>query len=158
MEQLLEISNEKMRAENIDIVCETNHHELSHEQKTKKKEFIEYLKKTKTPRTEWVFQLDELAAFDWDNILRSAKPFGPLNVGTDAVLSAATAKIPLCVKYEHLNMYRELKMSFRAMRQAEKDTIKFIKKLDTCAQTEDFLYIIHLLNADDKKEQVKNSY
>ena len=52
-------------------------------------------------------------------------------------------------------MYRELKMSFRAMSQAEKDAIKFIKKLDTCAQTEDFLYIIHLLNADDKKEQVK---
>ena len=106
MEQLLEISNEKMRAENIDIVCETNHHELSHEQKTKKKEFIEYLKKTKTPRTEWVFQLDEPEAWDWDNTLQATKPFGPLNVGTDTVLSAASAKIPLWVKYEHLNMYR----------------------------------------------------
>ena len=35
MEQLLEISNKKMRTENIDIVCETNQHELNHEQKIK---------------------------------------------------------------------------------------------------------------------------
>ena len=109
MEQLLENSKEKMRTENIDIVCETNQHELNHEQKIKKKEFIKYLKKTKIPWREWVFQLDEPEAWDWDNTLRATKPFGPLNVGTDAVLSAATIKIPLWVKHGHLNLYRELR-------------------------------------------------
>ena len=42
------------------------------------------------------------------------------------------------------------------MRQAEKNAIKLIENLDWArAQNEDFLYIIHLLNADDKKERVK---
>ena len=42
------------------------------------------------------------------------------------------------------------------MPQAEKDAIKFIEDLDwACAQTGNLPYIIHLLNADDKKEQVK---
>ena len=75
MELLLEKSNEKMRTENIDDVCEKNQHELNHEQKIKKKEFIKYLKKTKIPWREWVFQLDEPEAWDWDNTLRAAEPF-----------------------------------------------------------------------------------
>ena len=53
-------------------------------------------------------------------------------------------------------MYRELKMSYRAMRQAEKDAIRFIEDIDwACAQTVDLPYTIHLLNVDDRKEQVK---
>ena len=47
-----------------------------------------------------------------------------------------------------------LRMNFRAMRQAEKDAMRFIKNLDTNAKSDDFLYIIHLLNADEKKEKI----
>ena len=57
MGELLEKSSEKMRTENINDVCETNQHELNHEQRAKRKERIEYLKKVKIPQTEWVFHL-----------------------------------------------------------------------------------------------------
>ena len=107
---------------------------MTHEQEIKKKEFIKFLKRKKIPQTEWVFHLDDPETWDWDNSLQATGPFGPLNVGTDAVLSAASSKIPLWVEYEHLNMYRELKMSFRAMRQAEKNAIRFIEDIDwACA-------------------------
>ena len=38
--------------------CEKNLYELYHEQKVKRKERMEYLKKRKIPQTEWVFHLD----------------------------------------------------------------------------------------------------
>ena len=79
-----------MKTENIDEICETNQHELTHEQDIQKKEFIKFLEWSKIPRTEWVFHLDDPETWDWDNSLWPTRPFGPLNVGTDAVLSAAS--------------------------------------------------------------------
>ena len=159
MEQFLEISSEKMRYEEIDEVCETNQDGLNLEQRTKIREGIEYLKKRKIPQTEWVFHLDNPEVWDWDNSLRATEPFGPLNVGTNAVLSAAVVKIPLWIKHEHLNVYKELRWNFKMMRIAEEFAMKFIRDLDmACAQNDDFLYMIYLLKAIEEKKQIKKCY
>ena len=103
-----------------------------------------------------MFHLDDPEVWDWDNSLRATGPFGPLNVGTNAVLSAAIVKIPLWIKYEHLNEYKELRWNFRAMRKAEKVAMGLIEDVDmACAQDNDILYTIYLLTAIKKKEEIK---
>ena len=88
--------------------------------------------------------------------MRSTEPFGSLNVGINVVLSGTVVKIPLWIKHEHLNEYKELRWNFTVMRNAGKYAMKFIKNLDMASTLDDdLLYMIYLLKAIGEKETIK---
>ena len=88
-------------------------------------------------------------AWDWD---RNSH----LNDGVKAVLSNSTYSPPPLwgESGQQLAMFKRIKSKYRAIERAEKAAEEFKKSIDIACNSEDFSFILCLLQADEKAEEI----
>ena len=95
------------------------------------------------------FYLEDPKAWDWDR-----NPH--LNVGVKAVLFNANYSTPLWIEPEQLPTFRNLKFKYRAIKRAEDAAEEFRRNIGTACDSDDFSFILCLLEADEEAEKVGN--